>query len=95
MVKNVATIVKSYPMYWRSLFGITKDTTLVSIFGLFNVFGLFAGIRTDTAWNGVYLELFALIAFQFCLVCFSICRYSMYLGASFRLVITDRRSRYV
>lgn len=64
--------------------GIFKDTTLVSIIGLFDVIGLASAIRADTSWNGIYWELFAFIAFLFFIVCFSMSRYSMYLERKLR-----------
>ncbi|APG45876.1 amino acid ABC transporter permease [Phaeobacter porticola] len=69
----------SIPGIVSTFIGIFKDTTLVSIIGLFDVIGLASAIRADTAWNGVYWELFAFIAALFFVVCFSMSRYSMYL----------------
>ena len=69
----------SIPGIVSTFIGIFKDTTLVSIIGLFDVIGLASAIRADTAWNGVYWELFAFIAFLFFIVCFSMSRYSMHL----------------
>ncbi|MBT3143940.1 amino acid ABC transporter permease [Ruegeria litorea] len=69
----------SIPGIVSTFIGIFKDTTLVSIIGLFDVIGLASAIRADTAWNGIYWELFAFIAFLFFIVCFSMSRYSMYL----------------
>jgi general L-amino acid transport system permease protein len=69
----------SIPGIVSNFIGIFKDTTLVSIIGLFDVIGLASAIRADTAWNGIYWELFAFIAFLFFVVCFSMSRYSMYL----------------
>lgn len=69
----------SIPGIVSTFIGIFKDTTLVSIIGLFDVIGLTNGIRADTAWNGVYWELFAFIGVLFFVVCFSMSRYSMYL----------------
>jgi len=69
----------SIPGIVSTFIGIFKDTTLVSIIGLLDVIGLASAIRADTAWNGVYWELFAFIAFLFFVVCFSMSRYSMYL----------------
>lgn len=69
----------SIPGIVSTFIGIFKDTTLVSIIGLFDVIGLASAIRADTSWNGVYWELFAFIGFLFFVVCFSMSRYSMYL----------------
>ncbi|MCL6283593.1 amino acid ABC transporter permease [Ruegeria sp. 2012CJ41-6] len=69
----------SIPGIVSTFIGIFKDTTLVSIIGLFDVIGLSSAIRADTAWNGIYWELFAFIGALFFVVCFSMSRYSMYL----------------
>lgn len=69
----------SIPGIVSTFIGIFKDTTLVSIIGLLDVIGLSTAIRANTAWNGIYWELFAFIAFLFFVVCFSMSRYSMYL----------------
>lgn len=69
----------SIPGIVSTFIGIFKDTTLVSVIGLFDVIGLTAAIRADTAWNGIYWELFAFIALLFFIVCFGMSRYSMYL----------------
>ncbi|MBY6137311.1 amino acid ABC transporter permease [Leisingera sp. XS_AS12] len=78
----------SIPGIVSTFIGIFKDTTLVSIIGLFDVIGLASAIRADTAWNGIYWELFAFIAALFFVVCFSMSRYSMYLE---RRLKTDHR----
>ncbi|MEC7298219.1 MAG: amino acid ABC transporter permease, partial [Pseudomonadota bacterium] len=59
--------------------GVFKDTTLVSIISMFDPIGLSNAIRADTAWNGVYWELFIFIGAVFFVFCFSMSRYSMYL----------------
>lgn len=69
----------SIPGIVSTFIGIFKDTVLVSIIGLFDVIGLASAIRADTAWNGIYWELFAFIGALFFVVCFSMSRYSMYL----------------
>ncbi|SMO90581.1 amino acid ABC transporter permease [Ruegeria faecimaris] len=69
----------SIPGIVSTFIGIFKDTVLVSIIGLFDVLGLANAIRADTAWNGIYWELFAFIGALFFVVCFSMSRYSMYL----------------
>ena len=51
----------------------------MSIIGLLDPLGLSNAIRADSAWNGIYWELFAFIALLFFIFCFSMSRYSMYL----------------
>ena len=78
----------SIPGIVSTFIGIFKDTTLVSVIGLFDVIGLSNAIRADTDWNGIYWELFAFIGLLFFVVCFSMSRYSMYLE---RKLKTDHR----
>ncbi|MCA1337446.1 amino acid ABC transporter permease [Pseudooceanicola marinus] len=69
----------SIPGIVSTFIGVFKDTTLVSIIGLIDPLGLANGIRADTAWNGIYWELFIFIGAVFFIFCFSMSRYSMYL----------------
>ncbi|WP_425052886.1 amino acid ABC transporter permease [Psychromarinibacter sp. S121] len=78
----------SIPGIVSTFIGVFKDTTLVSIIGLLDPLGLSNSIRSDSAWNGIYWELFAFIAFLFFIFCFSMSRYSMYLE---RRLKTDHR----
>ncbi|MDH5531676.1 MAG: amino acid ABC transporter permease [Paracoccaceae bacterium] len=78
----------SIPGIVSTFIGVFKDTTLVSIIGLLDPLGLSTAIRADAAWNGIYWELFAFIAFLFFVCCFSMSRYSMYLE---RRLQTDHR----
>lgn len=69
----------SIPGIVSTFIGVFKDTTLVSIISMFDPIGLSNAIRADTAWNGVYWELFIFIGAVFFIFCFSMSRYSMYL----------------
>lgn len=69
----------SIPGIVSTFIGVFKDTVLVSIIGLLDPMGLTNAIRADSAWNGIYWELFAFVAFVFFVFCFSMSRYSMYL----------------
>ncbi|MEM7319307.1 MAG: amino acid ABC transporter permease [Pseudomonadota bacterium] len=69
----------SIPGIVSTFIGIFKDTTLVSIIGLFDMIGLSQAIRSSTEWSGIYWELFVFIAVMFFVVCFGMSRYSMYL----------------
>ncbi len=77
----------SIPGIVSTFIGLFKDTTLVSIIGLFDPVGLINAIRADTAWNGIVWELYAFVALMFFVFCFSMSRYSMYLE---RRLQTDR-----
>ncbi|GHA50043.1 amino acid ABC transporter permease [Amylibacter ulvae] len=69
----------SIPSIVSTFIGLFKDTTLVSIIGLFDPIGLSTNIRADSAWNGIIWELYGFIAIVFFIFCFSMSRYSMYL----------------
>ena len=78
----------SIPGIVSTFIGVFKDTVLVSIIGLLDPLGLSTAIRADTAWNGLYWELFAFVGLLFFVVCFGMSRYSMYLERKLR---TDHR----
>ena len=69
----------SIPGIVSTFIGVFKDTTLVSIISMFDPLGLANAIRADSAWNGIYWELFIFIGAVFFIFCFSMSRYSMYL----------------
>ncbi|MBU2991641.1 ABC transporter permease subunit [Octadecabacter sp. B2R22] len=69
----------SIPGIVNTFIGLFKDTTLVLFIGLFDPIGLAGAIRADTAWNGIYWELFIFIGLLFFIFCFSMGRYSLHL----------------
>jgi general L-amino acid transport system permease protein len=69
----------SIPGIVNVFIGLFKDTTLVVFIGLLDPIGLSNAIRADTAWNGIYWELFIFIGALFFIFCFAMSRYSMYL----------------
>ena len=69
----------SIPGIVSTFIGLFKDTTLVSIIGLFDPLNLTNAIRADANWNGVVWELYAFVAVIFFILCFAMSRYSMYL----------------
>jgi general L-amino acid transport system permease protein len=69
----------SIPGIVNVFIGLFKDTTLVVFIGLLDPIGLSNAIRADTAWNGIYWELFIFIGALFFIFCFGMSRYSMYL----------------
>lgn len=69
----------SIPGIVSTFIGLFKDTTLVVFIGLLDPIGLSNAIRADTAWNGIYWELFIFIGLCFFLFCFSMSRYSQWL----------------
>lgn len=69
----------SIPGIVSTFIGVFKDTTLVSVIGLFDPLNLSTAIRATTEWNGIVWELYGFIALLFFVFCFSMSRYSMYL----------------
>jgi len=61
--------------------GVFKDTTLVSIIGLFDILGMLRSISRDTPWLGLHIEPLVFGAMLFFLVCFAMSKYSRHLEA--------------
>ncbi|GFE48676.1 amino acid ABC transporter permease [Roseobacter cerasinus] len=69
--------------------GLFKDTTLVSVIGMFDIVGMIRGpILASTEWNGVYWELLGFASVLFFIVCYGISQYSQWLE---RRLATDHR----
>lgn len=64
-----------------SLIGILKDTTLVSIIGLFDILGMLRSISRDAPWLGLHKEPLVFGAVLFFLICFAMSKYSRRLEA--------------
>ena len=64
-----------------SFIGLLKDTTLVSIIGLFDILGMLRSISRDTPWLGLHLEPLIFGAMLFFLICFAMSKYSRHLEA--------------
>jgi general L-amino acid transport system permease protein len=69
----------SIPGIVNTFIGLFKDTTLVVFIGLMDPIGLASAIRANSAWQGIYWELFIFIGAIFWIFCFSMSRYSMHL----------------
>jgi len=69
----------SIPGIVNTFIGLFKDTTLVVFIGLMDPIGLASAIRANSAWQGIYWELFIFIGAVFWIFCFSMSRYSMHL----------------
>lgn len=63
----------------NTFIGLFKDTTLVSVIGLFDPIGIMNPIRSDTAWNGIVAEPYVFVAVVFFICCFGMSRYSAYM----------------
>ena len=59
--------------------GLLKDTTLVSIIGLFDILGMLRSISRDTPWLGLHKEPLIFGAILFFLICFAMSKYSRHL----------------
>ncbi|MCF6177901.1 MAG: amino acid ABC transporter permease [Geopsychrobacter sp.] len=59
--------------------GLLKDTTLVSIIGLFDVLGMLRSISKDLPWLGLHKEPLVFGAMMFFLICFAMSKYSRHL----------------
>jgi general L-amino acid transport system permease protein len=69
--------------------GFFKDTTLVSIIGLFDLLNMARSIARDPNWIGLFLEPMAFITLIYFVFCFAMSRYSLSLEK--RLGAGDRR----
>ncbi len=64
-----------------SFMGLLKDTTLVSIIGLFDILGMLRSISRDTPWLGLHKEPLVFGAMLFFIICFAMSKYSRHLEA--------------
>ena len=62
-----------------SFIGLLKDTTLVSIIGLFDVLGMLRSVSQDVPWRGLHKEPLLFGAMLFFIVCFAMSKYSRHL----------------
>jgi len=59
--------------------GLLKNTTLVSIIGLFDILGMLRSISKDVPWLGLHREPLIFGAIIFFIICFSMSKYSRHL----------------
>ncbi len=62
-----------------SFIGLLKDTTLVSIIGLFDILGMLRAVSQDIPWRGLHKEPLIFGAFLFFVICFAMSKYSRHL----------------
>ncbi len=62
-----------------SFIGLLKDTTLVSIIGLFDLLGMLRSVSQDIPWRGLHTEPLIFGAALFFIVCFAMSKYSRHL----------------
>jgi len=67
------------PAIVSTFIGLFKDTTLVSIIGLFDLLGSAQAAVTNPKWLGLSEEAYVFSAFVFWIFCFSMSRYSVHL----------------
>jgi len=65
-----------------SFMGLLKDTTLVSIIGLFDILGMLRAISQDVPWIGLHHEPLLFGAALFFIICFAMSKYSRHLEAT-------------
>jgi general L-amino acid transport system permease protein len=63
----------------NTFIGLFKDTTLVTIIGLFDLLGHAQAATRDAQWQGLAKEGYVFMAFGFFIFCFAMARYSIYL----------------
>ena len=64
-----------------SFIGLLKDTTLVSIIGLFDLLNILRTISRDGPWLGLHQETLVFGAMLFFVLCFAMSKYSRHLEA--------------
>lgn len=69
----------SIPPLVNTFIGTFKDTTLVTIVGLFDLISTASNAITNPNWRGFYAEAYVFIALIFFSFCFFMSRYSQYL----------------
>jgi general L-amino acid transport system permease protein len=68
----------------NTFIGLFKDTTLVTIIGLFDLLGHAQAATRDAQWQGLGKEGYVFTAFGFFVFCFAMARYSIYLERKLR-----------
>lgn len=65
------------PTIVGNFIGLFKDTTLVSIIGLFDLLSMARAVGEDTTWLGLFLEPFFFITLIYFVFCFLMSQYSL------------------
>ncbi|OYW67842.1 MAG: amino acid ABC transporter permease [Bosea sp. 12-68-7] len=77
------------PTIVGNFIGLFKDTTLVSIIGLFDLLSMARAVGEDTRWLGLFLEPFFFVTMIYFVACFGMSQYSLNLEQ--RLSAGERR----
>ncbi|MEM1160947.1 MAG: amino acid ABC transporter permease [Pseudomonadota bacterium] len=67
------------PTIVGNFIGLFKDTTLVSIVGLFDLMNMARAVGEDTTWLGLFIEPFFAVTLIYFVFCFAMSSYSMLL----------------
>lgn len=67
------------PPTMSTFISLTKDTTLVTIIGLFDLLGTTKSAINEPAWRQQFVEGYVFIAFIYFCFCFTLSRYALYL----------------
>ncbi|MDM7946421.1 MAG: amino acid ABC transporter permease [Oceanibaculum nanhaiense] len=67
------------PNIVSNFIGLFKDTTLVSIIGLYDLLLMLKAVSQNPQWNGLHTEPFVFGAFVFFIFCYAMSRYSQHL----------------
>lgn len=73
----------------NNFIGLFKDTTLVSIIGMYDLLGIVQAANSDSQWLGFATEGYIFAGFVFWIFCFLMSRYSLHLEQELK---TDTRS---
>ena len=65
------------PTIVGNFIGLFKDTTLVSIIGLFDLMSMARAVGEDTTWLGLFIEPFFLVSMIYFVFCFAMSSYSI------------------
>ncbi len=65
------------PTIVGNFIGLFKDTTLVSIIGLFDVLNMARAVGEDTRWLGLFIEPFFAVTVLYFICCFAMSQYSI------------------
>ena len=65
------------PAIVGNFIGLFKDTTLVSIIGLFDLMNMARAIGEDTDWLGLFIEPFFVVSLIYFVFCFAMSSYSI------------------
>jgi general L-amino acid transport system permease protein len=65
------------PAIVGNFIGLFKDTTLVSIIGLFDLMNMARAIGEDSDWLGLFIEPFFVVSMIYFVFCFAMSSYSI------------------